>query len=488
MLCGMPMVAMSVVVGLAAPAALARQWTPTTPLPDQWAGHQLVAGTGHLYHIGGLSVRQGIEGAHRVFYAAIDQSGTVGTWIQGESLPEGVTYHAAAVSNGTLFVLGGLHYDGQQILVSSKMYYSRLNADGIPGVWHETTSLLSAGYFLGAAVWNERIYVAGGTDYQSAAATVASAAINADGSLGAWRIELSLPVDAFQHAAVAVNGALYVLGGYINNGMAIQSRVYYSLINSGGALAGWSSTAPLPFPLAALGAATTCGRLYVTGGDTGTIFSQQTLWADVMPDHTLSAWSALPPLPQPRYLHGMASTDRFAFVSGGYDAQSAYQSTAYVMPLPADATVPAITQQPANQTVESGESASFSITATGRAPLTYHWRKDGVNLIDGGNISGAMTATLTSNPVQASDAGVYDVLVINSCGSAQSEPATLIVTQPCPPDINNSGQVDVDDLIAVILSWGCTNPPGPCPADIDDSGTVDVDDLIAVILAWGPCP
>jgi predicted outer membrane repeat protein len=58
----------------------------------------------------------------------------------------------------------------------------------------------------------------------------------------------------------------------------------------------------------------------------------------------------------------------------------------------------------------------------------------------------------------------------------------------CPVDINNSGSVDVDDLIAVILSWGCVNPPGPCDADVDGSGTVDVDDLIAVILAWGPCP
>jgi len=60
--------------------------------------------------------------------------------------------------------------------------------------------------------------------------------------------------------------------------------------------------------------------------------------------------------------------------------------------------------------------------------------------------------------------------------------------EPCLPDINHSGAVHVDDLIAVILSWGCMNPPGPCPADVNKSGGVDVDDLIAVILAWGACP
>jgi V8-like Glu-specific endopeptidase len=58
----------------------------------------------------------------------------------------------------------------------------------------------------------------------------------------------------------------------------------------------------------------------------------------------------------------------------------------------------------------------------------------------------------------------------------------------CLPDVNNSGAVDVDDLIAVILEWGCVDPPGPCDADVDGDGIVGVDDLIAVILAWGPCP
>jgi hypothetical protein len=55
-----------------------------------------------------------------------------------------------------------------------------------------------------------------------------------------------------------------------------------------------------------------------------------------------------------------------------------------------------------------------------------------------------------------------------------------------------NGTVDVDDLIAVILSWGrCPPPPSGCPADIAPTpanGEVDVDDLIAVILGWGPCP
>jgi hypothetical protein len=58
----------------------------------------------------------------------------------------------------------------------------------------------------------------------------------------------------------------------------------------------------------------------------------------------------------------------------------------------------------------------------------------------------------------------------------------------CAEDVQRSGAVDVDDLIAVILGWGaCPAPPAPCAPDVDHPGAVDVDDLIAVILAWGPC-
>jgi hypothetical protein len=59
----------------------------------------------------------------------------------------------------------------------------------------------------------------------------------------------------------------------------------------------------------------------------------------------------------------------------------------------------------------------------------------------------------------------------------------------CLGDVNNSGAVDGDDLITVILGWGfCSFFPLPCPGDANGSGAVDADDLIAVIVNWGDCP
>jgi hypothetical protein len=61
----------------------------------------------------------------------------------------------------------------------------------------------------------------------------------------------------------------------------------------------------------------------------------------------------------------------------------------------------------------------------------------------------------------------------------------------CEGDADNSGTVDVDDLIAVVLAWGTCADCANCPPDVAPfpvgNCMVNVDDLIAVILNWGPC-
>src|SRR6202008_1694639 len=78
-------------------------------------------------------------------------------------------------------------------------------------------------------------------------------------------------------------------------------------------------------------------------------------------------------------------------------------------------TIPAITSQPASQTACEGTPVSFSVSATGTG-LTYQWNNGSVNLINGGNISGANTATLTINPANISDtSSFYNVVIPGTC-------------------------------------------------------------------------
>ena len=82
---------------------------------------------------------------------------------------------------------------------------------------------------------------------------------------------------------------------------------------------------------------------------------------------------------------------------------------------------PSITTQPASQTVAAGAAATFTVVATGTAPLTYQWKKAGTA------ISGATAATYAITAVQGSDAGSFTVVVTNVVSSVTSSAATLAV-------------------------------------------------------------
>ena len=109
-------------------------------------------------------------------------------------------------------------------------------------------------------------------------------------------------------------------------------------------------------------------------------------------------------------------------------------------------TPPTITAQPAAQTAIAGNSVTFGVGADGSGPFTYQWRFNGLNLSDGGGISGATTPTLTRASLQPAAAGSYSVLIINAVGSVASSNAALtvlvppaIVTQPSAQSVAEGG-------------------------------------------------
>ena len=75
---------------------------------------------------------------------------------------------------------------------------------------------------------------------------------------------------------------------------------------------------------------------------------------------------------------------------------------------------PVITVQPQSQTNNAGATVTFLVSATGLNPMGYQWQKNGTNLVNGGNISGATTNTLTITGISDSDAASYSVIVSNA--------------------------------------------------------------------------
>lgn len=85
---------------------------------------------------------------------------------------------------------------------------------------------------------------------------------------------------------------------------------------------------------------------------------------------------------------------------------------------------PAITTQPQSLTVPQGQTATFSVIATGNPTPTYQWRKNAVN------ITNATAATYAIANVQPADSGLYSVVVTNSAGNVTSSNAKLTVAKP----------------------------------------------------------
>ncbi|WP_220398955.1 beta strand repeat-containing protein, partial [Flavobacterium cellulosilyticum] len=107
----------------------------------------------------------------------------------------------------------------------------------------------------------------------------------------------------------------------------------------------------------------------------------------------------------------------------------------------------AISTQPiSTQTLCTGNSVSFSTTATGTG-LTYQWRKGTTVLNNTGNITGATTSTLTINPVVSADAASdYNVVITG--------------TAPCTPVTSNNAALVIND--AVVISTQPTSTQTIC--------------------------
>jgi hypothetical protein len=113
--------------------------------------------------------------------------------------------------------------------------------------------------------------------------------------------------------------------------------------------------------------------------------------------------------------------------------------------------------------------ANFNMLVGGLAPNTpYHWRMRTIYY-------------LVTSPFQ--QRGRWITNATNGANEADLRTSGAAV----PGDLTGDGQVNVDDLLAVIGAWGaCPPPPETCDADITGDGVVNVDDLLAVIGAWGP--
>ena len=120
---------------------------------------------------------------------------------------------------------------------------------------------------------------------------------------------------------------------------------------------------------------------------------------------------------------------------------------------------PSITTQPADQTVVEGATATFMMAADGTAPLSYQWRKDGVD------ITGATSASYTTPPtVLADDGALFDCVVDNPANSPATSRQALLTVTDVPPSNIVSDNFNAPSLDVGL--WEIVNPVGDGSVDM----------------------
>lgn len=147
-------------------------------------------------------------------------------------------------------------------------------------------------------------------------------------------------------------------------------------------------------------------------------------------------------------------------------------------------TCPTSATTPSSVVLCASGAASVTVAHDAGGPVaavTYQWRRNGVDLADGGRISGATTATLTITGARAADVGSYTAVVSNACGAVTSTAAALTL---CLADYDCNAHTNPADVAAMVNAWADSLAQGTLVGDIDGNGTVTPSDVAAFVSAW----
>lgn len=224
---------------------------------------------GYLYLAGGCTVMSCSTTTNNVYYAAIAADGTIGTFtLSPNILPANRAWGKLLASGGTLYYAGGQDSSGT---AQSTVYYSTPNASGVPQGWAAASNgLPTAETEVGASVWNDRLYVAGGVSNNGFGNTYSSAVymspqLSSGGDItSAWSSQTAFDVARSGEVIITYANNIYMLGGY--NGTVYMSDVQFAQIASDGTIGPWSFTSSLTQRVYQGDGFAANGYMYIFGG------------------------------------------------------------------------------------------------------------------------------------------------------------------------------------------------------------------------------
>lgn len=296
-------------------------WTQTAALPQPLQGlgaafvppsNTATNPANYVFVVGGAADQTNLA-TTAVYRAQAQQSGALSSWASDATqLPARRAYHATAAATAYtaaldtttteayLYVLGGIDSSGTTV---NTVFYSKVALDGTNGPWQSATPLPSALHSASAVVFRGFVYVMGGASGANAPSSGAwRAAVNPDGTLGAWQPITSLPAGASYQGLVNFGPYLYAVGGDGNSTSPTQgttsggemSSTLLARVNlrTGDLATSWAPLASMSKGRSKHNTVVGGGYLFTTSGVyAGQAGSSENTYSQINADGTVGSWN-----------------------------------------------------------------------------------------------------------------------------------------------------------------------------------------------------
>jgi len=221
-------------------------WTTKAPMPTSRSLVSLAAVNGKIYAIGGSK--------NAFIYTKNEEYDPVtDTWTTKASMPSARCGAGVAVVNNKIYVIGG--HPGYGHTNVNQEYDPATNS------WATKTPMPTSRAYLGATVIDNKIYAVGGISGPIPGWYNVSTNEEYDPATNTWTSKTSMSTSRHQVSVTAVNGKIYVIGGWTGSlGSVLNINEEYDPNDDS-----WTTVTPMPTARLATGAVAN-GKIYLIGG------------------------------------------------------------------------------------------------------------------------------------------------------------------------------------------------------------------------------
>jgi hypothetical protein len=260
-------------------------------------------------------------------------------WVSSNSLVTAERAAAPLATKNYIYILGGYNNSNGPLNTIQRASFDA-NGD-LSSTWSNVGTLPVAMHAMGYVATKGRFYLIGGDNNSGYLSSVYSAPINADGTLGTFRAETSMPAAKADSACFIIKDKLYAVGGKTDS---FVNSVYRATVNNDGTLSGWETLPNFPINFSYGRPLHIKDRIYIFGAYDGN-GNSYIYYTTYDSDGNINSWTNVTNMPNNMRNPALVCTDNYVFSIAGYDSNnSQYSNAAYRAPINIDGSIGAWTQ------------------------------------------------------------------------------------------------------------------------------------------------